>query len=161
MEQNETMESEAAARSEWCDAQAAGGCSADACVQASGVRPGECARERPDNLGIERTADDATEGGMARRAVTAEETSKILSLHHAEGWPIGTIGTQLGRHHDTVERVLAQSGLEVHKESPRPRLVDAYVPFLKETLAWNYLVAFAFLGVAAFFAFAFKAGPAS
>jgi uncharacterized protein (DUF486 family) len=28
--------------------------------------------------------------------------------------------------------------------------------FLKERLAWNYLVAFAFLGVAAFFAFAFK-----
>jgi uncharacterized protein len=32
--------------------------------------------------------------------------------------------------------------------------------FLKEKIAWNYLVAFAFLGVAAFFAFAFKApGP--
>ena len=29
--------------------------------------------------------------------------------------------------------------------------------FLKEKLAWNYLVAFIFLGVAAFFAFAFKA----
>ena len=29
--------------------------------------------------------------------------------------------------------------------------------FLKEKLAWNYLVAFAFLGVAAFFAFAVKA----
>ena len=34
--------------------------------------------------------------------------------------------------------------------------------FLRENLAWNHLVAFAFLGVAAFFAFAFKApGPAS
>jgi uncharacterized protein (DUF486 family) len=34
--------------------------------------------------------------------------------------------------------------------------------FLKEKLAWNYLVAFAFLGGAAFFAFAFKApGSAS
>jgi uncharacterized protein (DUF486 family) len=30
------------------------------------------------------------------------------------------------------------------------------VTFLKEKLAWNYLVAFAFLAVAAFFAFAFK-----
>jgi hypothetical protein len=28
--------------------------------------------------------------------------------------------------------------------------------FLKEKLAWNYLVAFGFLGVSAFFAFAFK-----
>src|ERR1700689_4276512 len=34
------------------------------------------------------------------------------------------------------------------------------VTFLRERLAWNYVVAFAFLGVAAFFAFAFKApGP--
>ncbi|MGC1459279.1 MAG: DMT family protein [Steroidobacteraceae bacterium] len=33
--------------------------------------------------------------------------------------------------------------------------------FLKERLAWNYLVAFACLGFAAFFAFAFKSpGPA-
>jgi uncharacterized protein len=29
--------------------------------------------------------------------------------------------------------------------------------YLKEKVAWNYLVAFVFLGVAAFFAFAFKA----
>ena len=35
------------------------------------------------------------------------------------------------------------------------------VTFLKERLAWNYLVAFGFLGVAAFFAFAFKAAPIS
>ena len=34
--------------------------------------------------------------------------------------------------------------------------------FLKEKLTWNYLVAFIFLGVAAFFAFAFKVpGPAA
>jgi uncharacterized protein (DUF486 family) len=30
------------------------------------------------------------------------------------------------------------------------------ITFFEEKLAWNYLVAFAFLGVAAFFAFAFK-----
>jgi uncharacterized protein len=36
------------------------------------------------------------------------------------------------------------------------------ITFLKERLAWNYLVAFAFLGVAAFFAFACKAtGPSA
>ena len=29
--------------------------------------------------------------------------------------------------------------------------------FLKEKLAWNYLVAFAFIALAAFFAFAFRA----
>lgn len=32
--------------------------------------------------------------------------------------------------------------------------------FLKEKLAWNHLVAFALLGIAAFFAFAFKAPSA-
>jgi uncharacterized protein (DUF486 family) len=35
------------------------------------------------------------------------------------------------------------------------------VTFLKEKLAWNYLVAFACLGLAAFFAFAFKAPGAA
>ena len=36
------------------------------------------------------------------------------------------------------------------------------VLFLKEKLAWNYVVAFVFLAVAAFFAFAFKtSGPVS
>ena len=66
--------------------------------------------------------------------MTAQETARILVLHHAEHWPVGTIGAQLGRHHDTVERVLAQSGLAVTKMSPRARLVDSYLPFLKETL---------------------------
>jgi hypothetical protein len=34
--------------------------------------------------------------------------------------------------------------------------------FLKEKLAWNYVVAFVLIGLAAFFAFAFKApGPAA
>ena len=34
------------------------------------------------------------------------------------------------------------------------------VLFLKEKMAWNYLVAFGFLGGAAFFAFAFETAPA-
>ena len=35
------------------------------------------------------------------------------------------------------------------------------VTFLKEKMAWNYVVAFVFLAVAAFFAFAFKPGSSS
>jgi hypothetical protein len=69
------------------------------------------------------------------RAVSAEESAAILRLHHAEEWPVGTIAAQLGRHHDTVERVLAQSGLPVTKPSARARLVDPYLPFIQETLA--------------------------
>ena len=67
------------------------------------------------------------------RAVTEEESAKILRLHHAEVWPVGTIAIELGRHHDTIERVLAQSGLPVTKQSPRPRLVDAYLPYIAAT----------------------------
>jgi transposase len=69
-----------------------------------------------------------------RRPVTAEESAAILRLHHVEGWPVGTIGAELGRHHDTVEGVLAHAGLGVEKVSTRPRLVDPFIPFLKETL---------------------------
>ena len=55
------------------------------------------------------------------RRVTAEESAAILRLHHVEGWPVGTIGTELGRHHDTVEGVLAHTDLGVHKASTRTR----------------------------------------
>lgn len=65
------------------------------------------------------------------RDVTAEENAAILRLHHAEEWPVGTIATQMGRHHDTVERVLAQSGLPVSKPSARGRKVDPYMPFIQ------------------------------
>jgi transposase len=69
------------------------------------------------------------------RAVTCDESATILRLHHAEQWPVGTIAAEVGRHHDTVERVLAHSGLPVTKMQARPRLVDAFLPFLEETLA--------------------------
>lgn len=72
--------------------------------------------------------------GDLRSPVTPEESARILRLHHVEHWPVGTIATELARHHDTVERVLVQGGLPVRKQTVRPRMVDAYVPFLKETL---------------------------
>ena len=70
-----------------------------------------------------------------RQPVTPDETASILRLHHVEGWPVGTIGAQLGRHHDTVERVLAQAGLGVQKQVIRTAARRPYVPFMKETLA--------------------------
>lgn len=115
------------------DVRGADGCSADACDRANGAQPGVAPCERRDCLAIEVSADGG-EAGLVRRPVTDEETAQILKLHHAERWPVGTIGAQLGRHHDTIERVLAQAGLGVHKQSTRGRLVDPYLPFLKETL---------------------------
>src|SRR5271155_3012672 len=71
---------------------------------------------------------------MWRRPVTPEESATTLRLHHVEQWPVGTIGKELDRHHDTVEGVLAEEGLDVQKVTTRSRLVDPFVPFLKETL---------------------------
>lgn len=117
-----------------CGAQDAGESSAAACDRANGDQPGgavDVDRVRPP---VAPSADDAAPTGLGRRSVTPEERTKILRLHHAEGWPVGTIATQLGRHHDTVERVLAESGLVVNKQSTRARQVDPFVPFLQETL---------------------------
>jgi transposase len=67
---------------------------------------------------------------MIERALEAE----ILRLYHAEQWRIGTIATQLGVHHSTVRRVLAQAGIAGARQSLRPSLADPYVPFILETL---------------------------
>ncbi|MEP7126842.1 MAG: hypothetical protein ABJE95_38280 [Byssovorax sp.] len=66
--------------------------------------------------------------------MSPDETTSLLRLHHVEGWPVGTIGAQIGRHHDTVEGVLAHAGLGVQKQVIRTRLVDPRLPFVKETL---------------------------
>jgi transposase len=131
-ERDEQTGQERAAPSASSGAPAAGECSAGACDPVSGAHHDGAPCEPPACLAVDLTADGVT---MAvYRPVTAEETARILTLHHAEGWPVGTIGTQLGRHHDTVERVLAQSGLEVRKQSKRTRLVDDYIPYMQETL---------------------------
>ena len=71
----------------------------------------------------------------SHKPVSADESARILRLHHVERWPVGTIADQLGRHHDTVERVLVHGGLPVAKQTARSRRVDPYVPFIEETLA--------------------------
>ena len=60
--------------------------------------------------------------------------TKILRLYHAEKWPIGTIARQLGVHHGTVTRVLAQAGLPRHDPPARPLLIDPYLAFIHQTL---------------------------
>ena len=63
-----------------------------------------------------------------------DREAEILRLHHAEKWRVGTIATQLGLHHSTVRRVLAQAGLDAGRVSVRPSIADPYVPFIEETL---------------------------
>src|SRR6476659_3849506 len=64
-----------------------------------------------------------------------EREAEILRLHHAEKWRVGTIATQLGLHHTTVQRVLARSGLSPKSVAPRPALADPYMDFIRDVLA--------------------------
>jgi len=67
---------------------------------------------------------------MIARALEAE----ILRLYHAEHWRVGTIAAQVGVHHTTVRRVLAQAGLGAGRGSLRPSIADPFIAFIVETL---------------------------
>ncbi len=61
--------------------------------------------------------------------------AQILRFYHAEKWTIGTIARQLHIHNGVVRRVLTQAGLPKLGPAPRKSLVDAYLPFIDQTLA--------------------------
>ena len=64
-------------------------------------------------------------------AIDEETRATIVRLSRAEGWPVGTIARHLGVHHGTVTRALRAAGRE---RRPRARLVDPFVPFIRERL---------------------------
>ncbi len=66
--------------------------------------------------------------------ISPELEARILRYYHAEKWRVGTIATQLGVHHGTVQRVLAQAGLPARAPLQRPSRIDPYLPFIRETL---------------------------
>jgi transposase len=66
--------------------------------------------------------------------IPADQKTRILRLFHAEKWKVGTIAAQIGVHHSTVERVLAQEGHPEGLISPRPSIADPFVPFIVTTL---------------------------
>lgn len=66
--------------------------------------------------------------------VSAKQQAQILRLYHVEKWRSGTIARQLRVHRDVVARVLAQAGLAPHGGQVRPMKIDAYLPFILETL---------------------------
>ncbi len=66
--------------------------------------------------------------------IPKETEAEVLRLFHAEKWRIGTIASQLGVHHTTVQRVLRQAGVEMKTVAPRPSMADAYVPFVVQQL---------------------------
>jgi transposase len=61
--------------------------------------------------------------------------AQILRYYHAEKWTIGTIAAQLHIHHGVVRRVIAQqAGLPQATPPQRPSQIDAYLPFILQTL---------------------------
>ena len=60
--------------------------------------------------------------------------ARILRYYHVEKWTMGTIARQLRCHYSVVSRVLAQAGLPLTGPPPRRSLIDAYLPFIRETL---------------------------
>lgn len=66
--------------------------------------------------------------------VSHEVEAEIRRLAHAEGWPPGTIATQLGVHHDVVERVLDAENAAPKERPPRPSKLDPYKPFIVRKL---------------------------
>jgi hypothetical protein len=66
--------------------------------------------------------------------ISKELEADILRLYHAERWRVGTIATQLGVHHSTVRRVLAQAGLGEPVRLKRPSMIEPFLIFLREVL---------------------------
>lgn len=66
--------------------------------------------------------------------IPAELEAEILRLYHAEQWPVGTIAAQLGVHHTTVQRVLAQAQIAAGRPSIRPSIADPFISFIVATL---------------------------
>ena len=67
--------------------------------------------------------------------VTPELRAQILRLYLADQWRVGTIARQLQLHRDTVRRVLAVSSVLRAPAAMPPRLIDPFLPFIRETLA--------------------------
>jgi transposase len=65
--------------------------------------------------------------------IPTDVEAEIRRLHVAEGWPVGTVASQLGVHHDVVERVLGLLPLPDEQEV-RPLLLTPFTGFIADTL---------------------------
>lgn len=64
--------------------------------------------------------------------ISADTKAKILRHYHAEKWRVGTISRQFGVHHDTIKRVLVESGVS-KANFAAPSIIDPYIQFITET----------------------------
>ena len=66
--------------------------------------------------------------------ISREVEAEIRRLAHAEGWLPGTIASELGVHHDVVDRVLDPSSLMPKELDARPSVLDRYKSFITRKL---------------------------
>jgi transposase len=66
--------------------------------------------------------------------IDAELYARVRRLYFAEHWRVGTIATELGIHHDTVERAIEADRFARAPRPVRPSLLDPYKPFIDEVL---------------------------
>ncbi|HET6582526.1 MAG TPA: IS21 family transposase [Nannocystaceae bacterium] len=66
--------------------------------------------------------------------IDANLYARIRRLFFAEHWKVGTIATELGIHHDTVERAIEADRFVRAPRQFRPSLLDPYKAFIGETL---------------------------
>jgi len=66
--------------------------------------------------------------------ISEQQRADILRLHLVEKWPVGTIATQLGIHHSSVERIISQAGMPKVERAKGPSIIDPYLPFIHQTL---------------------------
>jgi hypothetical protein len=62
--------------------------------------------------------------------IDLEMVARIRHLHHSERWPVGTIASELGLHHETVERALAETSQT--EPALRPSRFDPYAGFVRD-----------------------------
>ena len=67
--------------------------------------------------------------------ITPEQHAEIRRLYYGEHWKVGTIAAALGVHHDTVRAAIAHDTQTVRRGTCRTTMLDAYLPFIRDTLA--------------------------
>lgn len=66
--------------------------------------------------------------------ITGEVEAEVLRLFVVEKWPVGTIASQLGLHHEVVRRVLDEQIKTASVSPTRTKMIDEYATFIRETL---------------------------
>jgi len=66
--------------------------------------------------------------------IDAETEAAIRRLYYAEKWKPGTICRELGVHHETVTRVLANSGVPPASLPRRSSIADPFADFIRQVL---------------------------